>query len=191
MLEKIIDLDKSLFVFLNNLGSEPFDPIWKLITNQLNWIPFFLLVAYILYKKVTPKQFLITLVFIALMITFSDQVTNLVKNSVERLRPCNDIEIKDHIRIVKESLTFSYFSGHAANSTAAMMFIFLILRKYYKYTFLLFLYPLIFAYSRIYLGLHFPLDILSGYVFGSLVGILFYKLYVKCIQNYLKVTTHE
>ncbi len=184
MLEKIIDLDKSLFVFLNNLGSEPFDPIWLLITKQFNWIPFFLLLAYILYKKVTPKQFLITLVFIALMITFSDQFTNLVKNSVERLRPCNDLEIKDKIRIVKESKTFSYFSGHAANSTAAMMFIFLILRKYYKYTFLLFLYPLIFAYSRIYLGLHFPLDILSGYVFGSLVGILFYKLFNLFIIRY-------
>jgi len=184
MLEKIIDLDKSLFVFLNNLGSKPFDPIWLLITKQFNWIPFFLLLAYILYKKVTPKQFLITLVFIALMITFSDQFTNLVKNSVERLRPCNDLEIKDKIRIVKESITFSYFSGHAANSTAAMMFIFLILRKYYKYTFLLFLYPLIFAYSRIYLGLHFPLDILSGYVFGSLVGILFYKLFNLFIIRY-------
>lgn len=184
MLEKIIDLDKSLFVFLNNLGSKPFDPIWLLITKQFNWIPFFLLLAYILYKKVTPKQFLITLVFIALMITFSDQFTNLVKNSAERLRPCNDLEIKDKIRIVKESKTFSYFSGHAANSTAAMMFIFLILRKYYKYTFLLFLYPLIFAYSRIYLGLHFPLDILSGYVFGSLVGILFYKLFNLFIIRY-------
>lgn len=191
MLEKIIDLDKSLFVFLNNLGSEPFDGIWLLITKQFNWIPFFLLLAYILYKKVTPKQFLITLVFIALMITFCDQATNLVKNSVERLRPCNDLEIKDQIRIVKESLTFSYFSGHAANSTAAMMFMFLILRRFYKYTYLLFLYPLIFAYSRIYLGLHFPLDILSGFVFGSLVGILFYNLYVKFLQNYLKPTSHE
>lgn len=191
MLEKIIDLDKSLFVFLNNLGSEPFDGIWKLITNQINWIPFFLLVAYILYKKVTPKQFLIALVFIALMITFCDQATNLVKNSVERLRPCNDLEIKDQIRIVKESLTFSYFSGHAANSTAAMMFIFLILRRFYKYTYLLFLYPLIFAYSRIYLGLHFPLDIISGYVFGCLVGILFYNLYVKFIHKYAKPTSHE
>lgn len=184
MLEKIIDLDKSLFVFLNNLGSQPFDGIWLLITNQLNWTPFFLLVAYILYKKVTPKQFLFALVFIALMITFCDQITNLVKNSVERLRPCNDEELSGLIRIVKDSETFSYFSGHAANSTAAMMFIFLILRKYYKYTYLLFLYPLIFAYSRIYLGLHFPLDILTGYVFGSLVGILFYRIYNIFITKY-------
>ena len=179
MLEKIIDLDKSLFVFLNNLGSEPFDAIWLLITKQINWIPFFILLAYILHKKINQKQFLYALVLIALMIAFSDQMTNLVKNNVQRLRPCNDEALTGLIRIVKDSETFSYFSGHAANSMAAMMFVFLILRQHYKYTFLIFLYPLIFAYSRIYLGLHFPLDILSGYVFGSLVGLLFYSIYRK------------
>lgn len=184
MLEKIIDLDKSVFVFLNNLGSEPFDAIWLLITKQINWIPFFLLLAYILYKKVNQKQFLYTLVFIALMITFSDQTINLIKNNVQRLRPCNDEELTGLIRIVKDSDTFSYFSGHAANSTAAMMFLFLILRQHYKYSYLIFLYPLIFAYSRIYLGLHFPLDIISGYIFGSLVGILFYSIYRKVTKKF-------
>jgi undecaprenyl-diphosphatase len=92
---------------------------------------------------------------------------------------------------VKDSDTFSYFSGHAANSTAAMMFVFLILRKYYKYSYLLFLYPLIFAYSRIYLGLHFPLDIISGYVFGGCTGFLFYFLFEKISNKLIKPTTHE
>ena len=184
MLEKIIDLDKSLFVFLNNLGSEPFDAIWLLITKQFNLIPFFLLLAYILYKKVNQKQFLYALVFIALMITFSDQTINLIKNNVQRLRPCNDEKLTGLIRIVKDSETFSYFSGHAANSMAAMMFLFLIFRQHYKYSYLIFLYPLIFAYSRLYLGLHFPLDIISGYVFGSLVGILFYSIYRKVTNKF-------
>ncbi|OGS80943.1 MAG: phosphatase PAP2 family protein [Flavobacteria bacterium RIFCSPLOWO2_12_FULL_31_7] len=179
MLEKIIDLDKSLFVFLNNLGSEPFDAIWLLITKQFNWTPFFLLLLYILYKKIGQKQLLLTLLFIAVMITFSDQITNLVKNNVQRLRPCNDEELNGLIRIVRDSETFSYFSGHASNSMAAMMFVFLLLRNYYKYAYLIFLYPLIFAYSRIYLGLHFPLDIISGYAFGALTGILFYYIYKK------------
>lgn len=178
MLDKIIEFDKNLFIFLNNLGSKPFDGIWLLLTNQLNWIPFFLLLLVILYKKIGPKQLLIALLIVTVMITFSDQTINLIKNTVQRLRPCNDEELIGLIRVVKDSETFSYFSGHAANSIAAMMFIFLILRKYYKYTYLIFLYPLIFAYSRIYLGLHFPLDILSGYIFGSLTGILFYRIYI-------------
>ncbi len=179
MLDKIIDLDKSLFVFLNNLGSKPFDDIWLLITKQFNWIPFFLLLLVILYKKIGTKQLGIALLTIAGLIAFTNEITDLIKFAVQRSRPCNDVELEGLIRVVKDSDTFSYFSGHAANSTAAMMFIFLILRRYYKYSYLIFLYPLIFAYSRIYLGLHFPLDIISGYIFGSITGILFYKIYKK------------
>ena len=123
------------------------------------------------------------------MITFSDQITNLVKNNVQRLRPCNDEELTGLIRIVRDSETFSYFSGHASNSMAAMMFVFLLLRRYYKYSYLIFLYPLIFAYSRIYLGLHFPLDIISGYAFGALTGILFYYIYKKVALKFKKSTS--
>lgn len=184
MLERIIDLDKSLFIFLNNLGSQPFDGIWLLVTKQFNWAPFFLILLYILYKKIGLKSTGIALITIALLIAFTNEITDLIKFSVQRTRPCNDEEIKHLIRIVKASDTYSYFSGHAANSTAAMMFVFLLLRQYYKYTYLIFLYPLIFAYSRIYLGLHFPLDIISGYIFGSITGILFYKLYQFAIRKF-------
>lgn len=176
-MDKIIQLDKELLVFLNGLGSEAFDGFWLFLTKQLHWTPFFLFIFYLLYKKVGWKHLLLIAVSIAVMITFTDQFTNLVKNSVQRLRPCNDLEIKDIIRIVKCSGTFSYFSGHAMNSMASTMFVFLILRKYYRYAFLLFLFPLIFAYSRIYLGLHFPGDILSGYLFGAISGYGFSKLY--------------
>jgi undecaprenyl-diphosphatase len=183
-LEKIIQLDKQLFVFLNGLGSEPFDGFWLLLTKQLHWAPIFLFVFYLLQKKVGWKHLLLIIIAIAAMITFSDQFTNLVKNNVQRLRPCNDLEIKSIIRIVKSSDTFSYFSGHAANSMAATVFVFLILRKYYKYAVLLFLFPLIFAYSRIYLGLHFPGDILSGYIFGGITGFGFSKLYTIFRKKY-------
>ena len=176
-MEQIIQLDKQLFIFLNGLGSETYDGFWLFITKQLYWAPFFVFIFYLLYKKLGWKHLLLIVVSIAIMITFTDQFTNLVKNSVQRLRPCNDLEIKDIIRIVKSSDTFSYFSGHAMNSMASTMFVFLILRKYYRYAFLLFLFPLIFAYSRIYLGLHFPGDILSGYLFGAISGYGFSKLY--------------
>ena len=176
-MEKIIQLDKQLFVFLNGLGSETYDGFWLLITKQLYWTPFFVFIFYLLYKKLGWKHLLLIGVSIAIMITFTDQFTNLIKNSVQRLRPCNDLEIKDIIRIVKSSDTFSYFSGHAMNSMASTTFVFLILKKYYRYAFLLFLFPLIFAYSRIYLGLHFPGDILSGYLFGAIAGYGFSKLY--------------
>ena len=177
MLEKVIALDKELLVFLNGLGSTPFDKFWLIITQQLNWAPYFLIILYLLYKKIGWKNFLIAVVFIALLILLCDQSANLFKDTVQRLRPCNDTEINGIIRIVDKRSSFSFFSGHAANSMATTMFVFLLLRKFYKHTYLLFLFPLIFAYSRIYLGLHFPIDILTGYAFGATFGILFYKSY--------------
>jgi len=191
MLDYVIHLDKKLFVFLNNLGSKPFDEIWLLITKQINWIPFFLILLFILYKKLGTKKLGIAILILAALITFTNEITDVIKFSVQRVRPCNDDTLAGLIRVVKDSDTFSYFSGHASNSTAAMMFVFLILRKHYKYSYLIFLYPLIFAYSRIYLGLHFPLDIISGYVFGGFTGILFYFLFEKLSNKLTTPTTHE
>ena len=184
MLEYIVSLDKELFVFLNGLGSEKYDTFWLIITKQFNWTPYFLLLLFILQRKIGWKNLGIALLFIALLIAFTDQTTNLFKYYFQRLRPCNDFEIKGIIRIVKHSDTLSFFSGHASSSCASMTFLFLILRKYYKYAFVIYLFPLVFAYSRIYLGLHFPLDILVGYTYGLLTGITFYKLYVYFLRKY-------
>lgn len=192
MIEKLIQLDKDLLVFLNGLGSEQFDPFWLFITRQLHLTPFFLVILYLVYKKLGNwKNFLIVIISIALLLTFTDQFTNFIKNTFERLRPCNDPQIKDVIRIVKHSNTFSYFSGHAANSMASTTFIYLILRRYYRYAFSLFLFPLIFAYSRIYLGLHFPADILTGYVVGATLGYTFYDLYQRVLKKYFPVLYHS
>jgi undecaprenyl-diphosphatase len=227
MLDEIIALDKNLFVFLNGLGSETFDGLWLVITKQLYWTPFFLVVLFLILKKIGFKinfflvllfapviyilfyliykiiksgkddinakkyaiannsslvvklyQLFLILVTIALLILFTDQVTNFFKYSFERLRPCNDEELKGLIRVVKTSSSFSFFSGHAANSMATMTFLFLYFKNHFRFTYLLFLFPLIFAYSRIYLGLHFPLDIITGYVFGALSALLFYKFFI-------------
>ena len=184
-MEKIIQLDKDLLVFLNGLGSERYDAIWLFITKQLHWTPLFLLVFYLLFKKVGWKNLLLILLSITLLLVVTDQFTNLVKDTFQRLRPCNDPQINTIIRIVKDSETYSFFSGHAANSMASTVFIFMILRKFYNKAYLLFLFPLIFAYSRIYLGLHFPGDILTGYAVGATFGYCMYKLYSAVQQKYL------
>ncbi|OWP84647.1 phosphatase PAP2 family protein [Flavobacterium davisii] len=184
MLKHIIELDKQLFIFLNNLGSEPFDGFWLFVTKQFHWIPFFIAMLYLVYKKVGGwKPFLIVMVTIALLVAVTDQFTNLVKEVVQRLRPCSTPELKGMIRIVKSSDTFSFFSGHAANSMATTVFVYLILKKKYKYAYLLFFFPLIFAYSRIYLGLHYPIDILTGYVVGVILGLSFNILYRKWVTK--------
>ena len=84
-MEQLFNLDKELFVFLNGLGSESFDGFWKIITKQLYWSPFFLGIFYLLQKKVGWKNFGIIILFLALLITFTDQITNLFKNGFQRL----------------------------------------------------------------------------------------------------------
>ncbi|OCB68525.1 phosphatase PAP2 family protein [Flavobacterium piscis] len=184
MLERIKELDINLLVYLNSLGSETFDKFWLIITNQLNWTPLFLLMFYGIYKKIGGKQTLYVILFIAILITFTDQTTNLFKHTFQRLRPCNNPDINSIIRVVQVRNSYSFFSGHAANTMAVATFLFLVLKRYFKYLGFLFLWPLIFAYSRIYLGLHYPGDILTGYFFGALFGFLIYLVYRKLKPQY-------
>nr|WP_315150598.1 phosphatase PAP2 family protein [uncultured Flavobacterium sp.] len=177
MLEKVLALDTQLFIYLNSLGSETYDGLWLIITKQVNWIPFFLLLFYLIYKKLGIKQTGYLLIFVAVLVFATDQTTNLFKNTFQRPRPCNNPEINTFIRIVQSRTSFSFFSGHAANTMAVATFLYLIFKNQFKYFWLLFLWPLIFAYSRIYLGLHYPIDILTGYLFGFILGWLMYKVY--------------
>lgn len=184
MLEKILSLDTELFVYLNGLGSEKYDELWLLITRQTSWIPLFILLIYLIFKKLGTKKTLYLLLFVAVLLTISDQTTNLFKYGFHRLRPCNNPEINSFIRKVQVRKSFSFFSGHAANSMAVVTFLYLILKRKLKYIGFLFLWPLIFAYSRIYLGLHYPLDIICGYLFGIISGFLMFKIYQKTQSKY-------
>jgi undecaprenyl-diphosphatase len=177
MLDKILALDKELLIFLNGLGSSTYDPFWMFITKQSNWTPFFLVLLYFIYRKIGVKQTLYLLLFAIVLITISDQFTNFVKERFERLRPCSDPNTFTLIRVVKSSETYSFFSGHASNSMAVATFLYFVLKDKFKYFVLLFLWPLIFAFSRIYLGLHYPTDIICGYINGFILGFLLYKLY--------------
>lgn len=177
MLEKILSLDQKIFIYLNGLGSSAFDGFWLQITKQTSWIPFFILLLYFIYKKIGAKQTLYLVLFVVVLVAISDQFTNLVKDTFQRLRPCSDPKINTLIRVVKSSKTFSFFSGHAANTMSVATFLYLILKRKFKYFGLLFLWPLVFAYSRIYLGLHYPTDIICGYLSGFILGFLMFKIY--------------
>ena len=177
MLEKVLELDKNIFIFLNSLGSETFDGFWLIVTRQSSWIPFFLLLLYLIHKKLGTKQTLYLLLFVAVLVALTDQVTNLFKNGFQRARPCNNPEINTFIRVVQSRNSYSFFSGHASNTMAVATFLYLILKRHFKYFGFLFLWPLFFAYSRIYLGLHYPSDIVCGYLFGLISGYTMYKAY--------------
>lgn len=177
MLERLINKDQQLLIYLNNLGTDFWDPIFMYITHQINWWPFFVILIFLLLKKISLKQFGLLVLVLALFFVFTDQTTNLVKYAVARLRPVNDPDILPHLRYLRGANSPSFFSGHASNSMGSILLIFLIMKKYYKYAWIIFFFPLLFAYTRIYLALHYPLDILCGYLFGLASGTLFYFIF--------------
>jgi undecaprenyl-diphosphatase len=185
-MEKILQWDKELFLWLNGFGSEPFDAFWLFITKQINWLPFFILIAYLVFKHLGWKHALMILGFMALLLTLTDQTTNLIKDHIQRIRPGNNPEFAHLMRIVQKRNSYSFFSGHAANSMAAALFLFRVLRPYLKYMGFIFLWPLIFAYSRIYLGLHYPLDICCGYLWGAMMSTIVFYVYDWARRKYLK-----
>ncbi len=117
------------------------------------------------------------MLFIAVLITFSDQITNVIRGIFERLRPNNDPSIKESLRTLIRPQSFSFASGHATTSTVVAVFLIMLLKKHVRYIKLLLLFPLVFAYSRLYLGVHFPIDILFGFMNGTIIGFSAYALY--------------
>tara|TARA_R110002167_G_scaffold61561_14_gene173744 strand:- start:9257 stop:9817 length:561 start_codon:yes stop_codon:yes gene_type:complete len=179
LFDTIIQKDKELLIFLNNLGSEQWDSFWLVITNQLSWTPLFLLVFYLVIKSFGWKKGGFVIISLILLVAFSDQFVNLIKDSIARLRPNNDPEIKHLLRHLKNPQSFSFISGHATTSTFFSVFVIFLLREKYKYIYFIVLFPLFFAYSRLYLGVHFPLDISFGILTGILLANGYYFLFKK------------
>jgi undecaprenyl-diphosphatase len=177
MLDQIIELDKKILLFLNHLGAPTLDSFWLFVTKPLFWTPFFLLLLFLIYKKIGIKQALILLLFVSFLVLLTDQTSNFFKHTFQRLRPCNDPTINYLLHIIKPSKSFSFFSGHAATSMGVSVFLFLLMRKKYRFWSFTFIWPLFFGYSRMYLGLHFPTDILCGYLCGIMYGLVVFRLY--------------
>jgi undecaprenyl-diphosphatase len=190
MIEQILQYDTELFQYLNGLGTPDWDGFWLAYTTKIYWIPLYALLLYLMYKKMGKKPFLISILVIALMVLFTDQITNLVKNGFQRLRPCHTDTLKEVMRLVRKGCggQYGFFSGHASNSMAVAFFVGLILKKHYKYLlYLLIVWSIAMGFSRIYVGVHYPLDVLCGALFGALSGFGFYKLnlyLMKTVINY-------
>lgn len=189
MLESLLDKDIELLIFLNNLGTTQWDGFWLFITNKLSAIPLYILLLYITFRQFGLKKTIAIVIFIALLIALSDQTSNLFKYGFKRLRPCHDESTKGFIRLVKASCggKFSYFSAHAANAMAVAVFFSFLLKNVVKYLpiFLIF-WALLVAYSRVYIGVHFPLDILTGIIFGFVYAVLFYNLLQVFLKRFIK-----
>lgn len=173
----LINQDRVFFLYLNNLGSPYFDMFWLMITDKWIWIPLYIIFLYLLFKNYKAKSVLFILIFIALGITCADQIAGIFKDGIARLRPCHDETLIPFMRSVTCGGKFGFFSSHAANTFFLATFLSLMLKNYYKYLpYCLFVWAAVVSYSRIYLGVHFPLDIAFGAAVGILLGGFFAEL---------------
>lgn len=173
MLDQLLSYDEQLFLFLNNLGTESWDEFWKLVTEKWSSIPLYVALLYLVFKNLGAKGTLIVMLCAAVMVTASDQLASLFKYVLfKRPRPCRVEELQNLMRFIADGCgRYGYFSAHAASSMAAAVFLGLLLRPYYKYLpFLLLFWAAVVAYSRIYLGVHYPFDIVTGMFFGAWIG---------------------
>jgi len=189
MLETIKSLDESLFLFLNGQHNTFFDPLMWLFSAKLFWGPLYVWFLWLLYKKY-PKHYWTVLITIALLIVISDQLCNLSKESVMRYRPSQEPHLQTLVHTLNgyRGGTYGFYSGHASNAFAVAFFMISLVAGERKYIIAVsILYAVLTAYSRIYLGVHYPGDILMGAIVGTILGKGLAYAHEKLRARYLPV----
>nr|WP_320020981.1 phosphatase PAP2 family protein [uncultured Draconibacterium sp.] len=175
LLQQILELDKDVFLFFNGFHSDFWDTIMIMITRQETWIPFFASILFFIVKDYKSKALLIVIALV-ILIAATDQFSNVLKYSVQRLRPTHDPAISHLVHIFfKKGGKFGFVSAHAANSVAILVFTSRIFKNR-AYYFLMLTWVLLFCYSRIYVGVHYPLDLICGGLVGWFMGWALYRL---------------
>lgn len=174
-------IDEYIFRIINSTGWEQMDEVMILISSKWFWIPLYIFILYKLYIKFK-NDFYKILFSIGILIFLADfGSVQLFKELFQRPRPCHILE---GIRVVDGcGGPFGFISSHASNSFAIAFFISLLLRKYWWFV-NLFSWAVLIGFSRIYLGVHYPFDILGGMFWGLFVSLLVYSIYRKKIKNF-------
>ncbi len=179
MLETLKAIDTSILLFINGHHSPFFDQVMWIASDKFTWIPMYALFLWLLFGE-HRQRFWLVLFTIVMMITVSDQFCTLSKEYFMRLRPSNEPSLQHLIHIVNGYTggSYGFYSSHASNSFAVAVFLAGMIRKGRKYFIpLAFAYALITSYSRMYLGVHYPGDVLTGAIAGCLIGWGMCRLY--------------
>lgn len=181
LLQQLVQMDTDLFLTLNSLHTAYLDPFMKLYSGKLIWAPLYASLVYVMWRNLSRRQLLCGLVAVALVILFADQVSaTLIRPYVARLRPANlDNPIAPLVHIVDgyRGGRYSFPSCHAANTVGLAVYVALLLRHRTLTLFMLG-WALLTCYSRIYLGVHYPGDLLVGSVVGIAGAFLMHRLYL-------------
>ena len=180
MFNWLIEFDKKVFLYLNGMHSPEWDEIMYWVTGDKSWIPLYMILLILIIYRERPYRFIFTILFVAIAVGLSDYISVIIKNLVERPRPSRNPEIADLVHIVNNYRggNYGFVSSHAANFFAVATFLSNQFKNY-RWSLFLFSWAALVSYSRIYLGVHYPLDIICGAVLGALIGIQCYMFKVR------------
>lgn len=189
MLEYFLTPDLNIFLFLNGLHSSWADVFFYWVSNRFIWLPFYALLAFFLIRKWRKKSIPI-FIALALCIFLTDQSCNLIKHSVQRPRPSHEPGLCEQVHLVAKpdgtlyrGGPYSFPSSHAANAMAMALFVIFYLSEKRKWVVAsMLLWVLLLSYSRIYLGVHYPSDLMAGWNIGACWATLLWRI-VLLIQN--------
>lgn len=177
------DIDARLLLIVNGAHSPFFDSVMWCISGRWIWVPFYAVLAYLLFRRMSWKRASICLVTIGLIILAADQTcATLIRPEIGRLRPANlNNPLSSFVHVVNgyRGGRYGFPSCHAANTFALAVFMSLVIRHKW-FTVMMFSWTFVVSYSRMYLGVHYFGDLFCGATIGSLFAVLFYYL-----QNYL------
>ena len=182
MIEKLAEIDRELFLLLNKLHAAWLDPFMVILSTTWVWIPLHIFLLYHIIKNYRLRSWLV-IVGLALTILLADRITSgVMKPYFERPRPSWEPELESVIHLVNgvKGGRFGFASSHAANTFGAATFLILLFRnRMFKWLGWLMLWPVLVSYTRIYLGLHYPGDIIAGSIVGVLCGAFSFWIYTK------------
>jgi membrane-associated phospholipid phosphatase len=192
-LTQLLAKDQALFSLINGKWTNiVFDKLMPWLRTSNNWIPFYAALLIFLFVKWGGRSWK-WVVIVVLNVTLTDQISSsFFKPFFHRLRPCADPAIMYKSRLLLDHCSggFSFTSSHAANHFGLAMLVFMTLQPLFKkYTYLFFVWAAFIGYAQIYVGVHYPLDVLVGAAIGLMVGYGMSKLYLKIEGNSISSTT--
>ena len=189
MFEKLEELDRSLIVYLNGIHNPMFDTIMHYVSGKLIWAPLFLWVLYLVFTKYNLKTLLIFILSAGLTVLLADRISvELFKNVFERLRPCHNGEIGQLMHLYDDHCggQFGFVSSHATNFFGlAVLFALVLKNKVKGIVPLMLFWAALIGYSRIYLGVHYPADVVGGAILGSIIGFLTYYIFLVAKRKFV------